>query len=282
MRMKPALYTLLLLPFLFASAREPKPVVWSNPHAALPKGVTHHQLESASMDRTVGFSVYLPDNYESSATRFPVVYFLHGHGGNENSDGPSFAKIVHRLAQAGEVPAAICVFPNGGVSGYRDHPDDKIMVETMITQELIPLVDDTFRTLPRRESRVIAGYSMGGAGALRLALLYPERFSAAASWAAAINYPRRGSSLPNEFSAARLSASIPQGRLLMIVGYDDDVTYHRHPPFLAALSEAKYPFTFRTLSGVPHNLGLYYQRTGDELVRFLLAGIETDPNQDLQ
>ncbi len=67
--------------------------------------------------------------------------------------------------------------------------------------ELIPLIDRTYRTRADREGRVIAGFSMGGGGAVRLALKHPDLFSAAASWAAALG--SRGGGLPPQMESIR-------------------------------------------------------------------------------
>jgi enterochelin esterase-like enzyme len=256
--------------------RRNREVIWSNIPEKPHKLVTHHELQSKAMARTVGYTVYLPPGYASdTARRFPVIYFLHGSGGNENADGPAFAGIVDRMTKAGVVPPAICVFPNGGQSGYRDHPDTGINVRTMIIDELLPLVDRTYRTLPNRDSRFIAGYSMGGGGAVRLALTHPQLFSAAAAFAGGLGDRQTGQPSP-EPTVETLRSQDPMVRLLLITGYDDQSTHQGHWPFVERLREAKYSFTLRTLRGVPHRLGMYYEQTGEDLVKFLMQGLAHD------
>lgn len=247
-------------------------VVWNNPGGPARPGITHHVLKSPSMEREVGYNVYLPPGYESGSLRYPVIYFLHGAGGNENSDGPGFARFVVKLIQAKEISPVICVFPNGGMSSYRDHPETKIMVETMIIKELVPLVDATYRTRPERGSRVIAGYSMGAGGAARLALVYPELFSAAGGWGLSFTGRSTDTPLPPEFKPEALNRTKDRVRLLMIIGLNDP-GLAGYGPTLKALTDAKYPFTYRTLENVGHNLGLYYELTGDDMVRFLMQGV---------
>lgn len=269
-----------LLGVVIASAQSPatpapkREVIWNNPPEKPSALVSHHELASQAMQRTVGYTLYLPPGYTDAADRdFPVVYFLHGAGGNENADGPAFAGIVDRLIRADRVPAVICVFPNGGMSGYRDHPESGINVETMLIEDLIPTIDATYRTQARREARVIGGYSMGGGGAIRLALTHPDLFSAAASWAGAVVDFRSGE-IPRELSVDKLRDQSPTVRVLMITGYDDEVTHRGHWPFVELLRDAKYPFTLRTLRGVPHNLGRYYELTGEEFALFLLGELK--------
>lgn len=247
-------------------------VVWNNADGQRRPGISHHVLRSKAMEREVGYNVYLPPGYDSHSRRYPVIYFLHGAGGNENSDGPGFSRILAKLVEAKQVVPAICVFPNGGLSSYRDIPEGKIMVESMLIRELIPHIDRSYRTRPTRESRMIAGYSMGSAGGMRLALKHPELFSAAGGWGASFTGRNTETPLAPEFHPEALRRSPLRVRLLMIIGHDDP-GLRGYGPALAALTEAKYPFTYRTLEGVAHNLGRYYELTGEDMVRFLLAGV---------
>ena len=198
---------------------------WNNPDGPRVPGVEHGSFHSPSMDVEVGYNVYLPPGYAQGNRRYPVIYFLHGAGGNENSDAAGFSDLVARLATQKKAPAVICVFPNGGMSGYRDRPEQKIMGETLLIKELIPLIDRTYRTRADREGRVIAGFSMGGGGAIRLALKHPDLFSASASWAAALG--SRGGDLPPQLETDNLRRLAGRVRLLMVVG-DKDMTYARH------------------------------------------------------
>ena len=60
--------------------------IWNNPPSSDPTGVTHHTYHSTIMNVDIGYNIYLPPQYSSGWTqKFPVVYFFHGSGGNENS-----------------------------------------------------------------------------------------------------------------------------------------------------------------------------------------------------
>lgn len=228
------------------------------------------------MKRSIGYTLSLPDGYAEGDQRYPVIYFLHGYGGDETSDGAGISKIAKALASRENAPAAICVFPNGGKSAYRDNPESGVMVETMICEELIPHIDQTYRTLSHRNSRAIAGFSMGGNGAVRLALIHPELFGAAASWAGSMMHPWDSRELPSEVSAALQDTSLPRVQLLLITGYEDTRAFEGEQVFLQALNAAHYPYRYRTLPGVDHNLGLYYQHSGDDFVRFLLHQLASE------
>lgn len=277
---------LLAAPYLFAQEDAEKTaddkktspqreIKWNNPDGPKRDGIEHHSFMSPSMEIEIGYNVWLPPGYADSTARYPVMYFLHGAGGNENSDGPGFAGIVGRLMAEKKVPPVICVFPNGGMSGYRNNPMTKVLGETLIVKELVPLIDKDFRTKPTCDARVISGFSMGGGGALRLALKYPELFSAAASWAGAIGNRRGGDATPPaEIQVDNLKALNGKVRLLMIVG-DKDQTLAGHKPLVDNLEETKYPHKYHVLEGIGHSLGDYYRLTGEEMVLFLAEGLQS-------
>ncbi|MBI3880504.1 MAG: hypothetical protein HY301_10650 [Verrucomicrobia bacterium] len=144
---------------------------------SLPSGVTHHTYRSEAMKREVGYCLYLPPAYAKEPTRrFPVIYHLHGAGGNETRATYS-AQVLDEGIRAGKWPDMIIVFPNGGRSTlYKDSGDGRFMAETTVIKELIPHIDATYRTIAARSGRCIEGFSMGGRGSTKLALKYPELF----------------------------------------------------------------------------------------------------------
>ena len=81
-------------------------VTWVNRPSTLPAGVQHRTLQSPSMKHEVGWSIYLPPEYDSSQQRYPVVYWLHGAGGNETS-GYLVAKEFDAAVRAGLTGPAI-------------------------------------------------------------------------------------------------------------------------------------------------------------------------------
>ncbi len=251
---------LVLQPSARAQQRERKPVSWVNPRLPSVRGLEHHVLASTALGHDVGYVVWTPPGYnESGAKRYPVIYFLHGMGGHESADSGGFSSLVARQIEAGVVPPVICVFPNGGRSGYAGS------VETMIVEELIPLIDRTYPTKPTAASRAVAGFSMGGGGAVRLALLYPQLFCAAGSWGGGIF--RDADAL---LAAARANAEALKANrfAMLLVNGDDD-----RPEAFAALAETLRPLAVQheivVLADTAHNLGLYYQRAGQPMAEFL-------------
>ena len=175
--------------------------------------------------------------------------------------------------------ASICVFPNGGMSGYADRPEQKVMGETLIVRELIPHIDAKYRTVAAREGRAVCGFSMGGGGAIRLALKYPDLFAAAGSWAGALG-ARRGGPTGSPATLVKENADKVRGRvrLLLVVG-DKDMTYGGHPALVAALKDSKIAHEYEVLPGVGHDLGAYHQKTGERMVRFVAAGFPRKPGE---
>ena len=118
---------------------------------SLPAGVTHHTYRSEAMKCDVGYCIYLPPAYVKEPTRrFPVIYHLHGAGGNETRATYS-AQVLDEGIRAGRWPDMIIVFPNGGRSTlYKDSGDGRFLAETTVIKELLPHIDGTYRTVAAR------------------------------------------------------------------------------------------------------------------------------------
>jgi endo-1,4-beta-xylanase len=248
---------------LLALAPLPRPttqpaVSWVNPKLPEGPGLTHHVLNSKAMGHEVGYVVWTPLGYKTDQ-RYPVIYFLHGMGGNESADAAGFSAHVAQAIQQGSLPPLLCVFPNGGRSGYRGE------VESMIIDELIPLIDQTWPTIARPAARAIAGFSMGGAGATRLLMTHPDLFCAAASWGG-------GGRAGDKALAAAAAASAPTlkqhgAALLQIKGDRDQPAGNQE--FAKLLDDLGIANELIILKDTDHNLGLYYQRSAEQMMRFL-------------
>lgn len=144
-------------------------------------GLVHETYHSTPMKTTVGFSVVLPPSYQGSQKRFPVVYWLHGGGGNECASLFT-AQSWRDLYKTSQVREVILVYPSAFRSGYMDHHDGRIMVESMIIKELITRIDTRYRTIATRAGRAVHGFSMGASGSLKFAIKYPDLFCAAVAY----------------------------------------------------------------------------------------------------
>jgi enterochelin esterase-like enzyme len=132
---------------------------------------------SASVDSEVSFHIFFPDEYNlGTSERFPAIYWLHGSGGGREGIEP----LVNHFSAAmknGTMPLAIIVFPHGLPYGmWCDSKDGKQPVESMVINDLIPYIDQNFRTIGSRKGRIVEGFSMGGYGAARFGFKYPELF----------------------------------------------------------------------------------------------------------
>lgn len=132
------------------------------------------RFTSEILGRPWDLNVYLPPGYEGSGLEYLVLYLLHGNGGDETS-WRTGVEVLDALIRAGKMPPTIGVAPRA-THWWVDTVEP---FERAFMGDLIPFIDRTYRTIPSRGGRVIAGLSMGGYGALRYALTYPDRFAAA-------------------------------------------------------------------------------------------------------
>ncbi|MFN9911915.1 MAG: alpha/beta hydrolase, partial [Pirellulaceae bacterium] len=117
----------------------------------------------------VSYHLYIPLAYDQAELeRFPVLYWLHGTEGGVNHIRP-VARMFHFAIRDKGVPPMMVVFVNGlSKRLWTDSKDGLAPVETVFIEELIPQVDKLYRTIPRREGRILEGFSMGGYGAARI------------------------------------------------------------------------------------------------------------------
>ncbi|MBM3241434.1 hypothetical protein FJZ31_34570 [Candidatus Poribacteria bacterium] len=134
------------------------------------------------------FEIYLPPSYKTSDKRYPVIYVLHGHGAKPRkelvSPGGMFNHIkpaMDSMLRDGKIKEMIAVFADGGNKlggNFYLNSETTGDYETYITKDLVNYIDANYRTIAERNSRGITGGSMGGYGAMHLALKYPEIFGA--------------------------------------------------------------------------------------------------------
>jgi S-formylglutathione hydrolase FrmB len=136
--------------------------------------------------------VYLPPGYGETDRRYPVVYLLHGlHGGEPDWPERGGAEAaLDRMIAEGQLRACIAVMPGDGGYGqgtfYTDWYDGTGNFEQYITDDLVRFIDGEFSTLAHKEARAVCGFSMGGFGAVSLALRRPDLFGMAASLSGAL------------------------------------------------------------------------------------------------
>ena len=154
--------------------------------------VSHVWYDSELLGINRRMTVYTPYGYETSKkTKYPVLYLLHGGGGDEEawtSMGRT-AQILDNLIEKGLAEPMIVVMPNGNPGqqaactlnlpakdiSYRDPAYANAYV-TSLVKEIIPFVEKNYRAIPKKEARAIAGLSMGGGHTTSATMLFPGVF----------------------------------------------------------------------------------------------------------
>src|SRR5579864_2611727 len=145
---------------------------------------THSQI----LNRAVRYCVILPPSYDANKTRhYPVLYFLHGLGENEqmlvSSGGWNLVEDLWEQHQLGEF---LIVTPDAGTSFYINSRDGRQRYEDFFIREFLPFIEQNYRIKAGRQFRGIGGVSMGGYGALHLAFRHPELFVSVSANSAAL------------------------------------------------------------------------------------------------
>ena len=265
------------------------PPLWVTEAVTAPR-VTQHVFTSKSAKAEVSYHLYRPAAYEADRNRrFPVVYWLHGSGGGLPGI-PSVAKRFDTAIESLRLPPCMVVFVNGLEMGmYVDWADGSAPVETMIIRDLLPHIDATYRTIAKREGRLLDGFSMGGYGAARLGFKYPELFLAvsivgAGPMQAELKSTPRASRIqaedllkrayggdqavfqelsPRKF--AELNAKkITQGLLVRMVIGEQDETFGNNEDFHRHLETLGIPHGWTIVPGVGHEPERVFAALGDD------------------
>jgi putative tributyrin esterase len=138
-------------------------------------------LESKLLSRKIPYRIILPGSYFENKHHYPVLYLLHGLFGN--CDNWLDLSDVRDCVREKDL---IIVLPEGEESWYCDQEKQKF--ESCLIKELIPEIEDSLRTI--KEKRAIAGLSMGGYGALKFGLKYPDMFTFCGSMSGALMAPQ--------------------------------------------------------------------------------------------
>jgi len=137
-------------------------------------------LKSKYVPGPVAYCALLPPSYDSQLTKkFPVLYFLHGLGGDQSflvtSGGWNLIEDAEEQKQVNEF---VVITPQADNSFYINSKDGRVHYDDFFIREFIPQMEKHFRLIGTRASRAIGGVSMGGYGALRFAFKYPQMFVA--------------------------------------------------------------------------------------------------------
>lgn len=137
----------------------------------------------------VKYTIYIPASYdENPGQEFPVLYLLHGGGGNYDTYvcQIKLTSTIEQLLEKGTFGPTIIVMPEGDMGWWMDSKDGTKPYQSFLLEELVPHIDNTYRTLEGREHRAIGGLSMGGFGSISLSFRFVTMFKAVAATSAAI------------------------------------------------------------------------------------------------
>jgi S-formylglutathione hydrolase FrmB len=177
-------------------------------------------IKSVILARPVRYCAYLPASFDSDKTKlFPVLYYLHGLGDNEqsllNSGGWDLIEDMRRTGKVGDF---VVLAPNGGHTFFMNSADGRIRYEDFLMREFMPQMEKKYRVSNNRSKRGITGVSMGGFGALRLAFKYPQQFEAVSA-----QMPALLADVPHDVIAG--GPGSPTGMLGDVFGNPIDVTF---------------------------------------------------------
>lgn len=149
-------------------------------------------INSKILKRPVRYCVYLPESYDAGAQKhpqshYPVLYFLHGLGGNEQQlfDNGGWT-LLDDLWKRHKIGEFLIAAPDGARTFYINSADEKVRYSNFFLQEFIPYIETKYRAAKGRSSRAISGVSMGGYGALHFSFSHPELFSAVSAQSPAL------------------------------------------------------------------------------------------------
>ena len=191
------------------------------PAAADPR-LRDETVQSAALGKAMKYRVLLPEGYDSTLQRYPVLYLLHGLGGDYTD-----WTMRSNLAEYSRRVPLIIVMPQGDNQWYTNAADGAARYEDYILTDLPADVVAKFRTIHSRYGRAIAGLSMGGYGALKMALKRPGAFAVAGSFSGAFNVTRTG-------ELEGLIAKAEGERIATIFGAADGATRRENDLFLLA------------------------------------------------
>ncbi|MCP3803178.1 esterase family protein [Allokutzneria sp. A3M-2-11 16] len=192
---------------------------------------------SPALGEDIRYTVYLPRGYDrDTVRRFPVLYLLHGRGDTMTAWTRVKPELDRMIARR-EIPPVLAVLPDAPWSGRGNYYVDSAHtggrpVETALTRDLVSHVDSTYRTVRQRDARLVGGYSMGGAGALRYALAHQDTFGHALVLSPAVYTP-----LPPAESSAREFGAYGSGERL----FDEQVYRRLNYPALLPLLRKEIP-----------------------------------------
>ena len=248
------------------------------PHGTLIKEWYNSPILGAEQRR---MTIYLPAGYNKSQEVYPVLYLLHGSGGDENawSELGRLTQILDNLIAQGKVRPMLVVMPNGNVSQQAapgEAPDS--MNKPSLTEprrkngefersfpDITNYIEQHYRVIKEKRGRALAGLSMGGFHTLHISANYPDMFDYIGLFSAANTVENESDVYENlEEKLQTLFAGNP--KLYWIGIGKEDFLYEKNKEFRNLLDEHRYPYTYYESEG-----GHIWKNWRDYLNRFLLG-----------
>jgi enterochelin esterase family protein len=223
--------------------------------------------DSPTLGQQRRMTIYLPPTYDGKK-RFPVMYLLHGHGGDETAWGDlgRTSQIMDNLIAEGRCVPMIVVMPNGNPTcnaapgwwhegmytpdgnAFNERGAQSTMEESFM--DIVNFVDSHYQTIKKRSARAVTGLSMGGGHTFGISRLYPEKFDYYGLQSAACRMPRdivphvKNSKLNEDFDGqmARLFASKP--KLFWIAIGKDDFLMQMNTELRSYMDAHHYPYEY--------------------------------------
>ncbi|MDE6715589.1 MAG: esterase family protein [Muribaculaceae bacterium] len=241
------------------------------------------------------FSVYLPNGYYENEERYPVVYLFHPAGGTHENwiSMGMLPQIADDAIRSGMALPMIIVIPDA--SGIGEYNMGKYLgyfsvpgwdYESYFHRELIPAIDNTYRTIADKKHRAITGASMGGEASIAYAQKHPELYGASCALCGIVGHPEqsRMAQTDKDYAASLIvndptlfvrNASSEVIELLKSVRWytdcgDNDYFYEGNVEFFLEMKRKGIPISYRMRSGVH---GWYYWSAGlSPILHFLSIG----------
>jgi enterochelin esterase-like enzyme len=142
-----------------------------------PGRVEEHVYYSQVSRAEEEYTIYLPPCYDQRSDRYPVVYLLHGWPFSSSDwDDMGIDELAEEGIQAGKLPPCILVIPRGGEWLYVGTSGGDVSFDAQVVKDLVPHIDQVYRTMTNRDARAIGGISRGGVWSLEIAMMHPDLF----------------------------------------------------------------------------------------------------------
>lgn len=228
--------------------------------------VARRWYDSPSLGMKRRITVYTPAGYESSKQKYPVLYLLHGMGGDEEAwiNLGRTSQILDNLIAQGKAKPMIVVMPNGNVVQEAAPGESSLGFKKPTMQlpntmdgkyeetfkDIISFVEGNYNVITEKSGRAIAGLSMGGYHSLHISRFYPNMFDYVGLFSAAIMYDEKVKSKVYENLDQTLLQQKNNGFKLYWIGIGKtDFLYKNNVEFRSKLDSMKFPYVYRESEG---------------------------------